>query len=203
MALVKTPSPQPTALDYVPPNSEPANVGAKDSWWTLAERQGSKAAGLSALDLCYFNFGKRKASEINWYLKHKVGCTMQTRDGDNYTFAACKFPNKVYIPKIGVIPPRKEYPNFVEDTLWFMAPWRPYESPYESTAWLGIGVKGGGHLAIFGFDTMLGKVWSIDATGRSFGLMAETIRGGPGLGGGGNVCIVYVTGYANHQMSPA
>ena len=66
MALVKTPSPQPTALDYVPPNSEPANVGAKDSWWTLAERQGSKAAGLSALDLCYFNFGTRKASEINW-----------------------------------------------------------------------------------------------------------------------------------------
>lgn len=182
MALIKTPSPQPTALDYVPPNSEPANVGPKDSWWTLAERQGSRAAGLSALDLCYFNFGTRKPTEINWYLKNKVGCTTQTRDGDNYTFASCKYPNKVYIPKIGVVPPPSEYP-------------KPNEAE-TADVWVGVAGKFGSNVVVVGIDIIEAAVFTLGQHNTiHYALIhGESNRIGPGVGAGGGASVVLATG---------
>lgn len=182
MTLMKKPNPLPTPLDYVPPNSVAVRITNKDSWWTLAEHPGAKNAGLSPLDLCFFNFGTRKPLEINWYLREKVGTRKTTADGLNYMFSNADNPGIVYVPAIGTIPDKKDYPP------------PPKVEEVKSNAWIGVGVKGGGHVAIVGVDTMLGKVWSIDATGRSFGLMAETKRLGPGLGGGGGLAVIYVTG---------
>jgi hypothetical protein len=86
-------------LQYVPPNSSPYKVSGKDSWWTLAERPEVKLAGLSALDLCAFNFRTRTPAEINWYLRNKVGCTTATSDRKNYVFSDDAAPGIVYLPK--------------------------------------------------------------------------------------------------------
>src|SRR5690606_38097764 len=64
----------PTGLDYAPADGETYKVKASDSWWTLAELPQVKAAGLSPLDHCYYNFKTRRPNEINWYLREKVGC---------------------------------------------------------------------------------------------------------------------------------
>ena len=105
MALAHEPKPRPSELDYVPPDSRPYKVTPDDNWWTLAERSDVKFSGMSANDLCYFNFKTRKPSEINWYLHHKVGCRTTTRDGYNYVFTAADTPGIVYLPKQGH-PPR-------------------------------------------------------------------------------------------------
>ncbi len=86
-------------LQYAPPESVPYKVSARDSWWTLAERPEVKAAKLSALDLCVYNFRTRNAAEINWYLRNKVGCTQATVDKKNYKFSEDAAPGIVYLPK--------------------------------------------------------------------------------------------------------
>ena len=101
MPIVHKPQPLPSPLDYVPKLSTSHNVSNNESWYTLAERPEVKAAGMSANDLCYFNFLTRKPAEINWYLSHKVGCTMTTRDGKNYVFSTSDNPGIVYLPQIG------------------------------------------------------------------------------------------------------
>jgi hypothetical protein len=85
-------------VQYVPPNSAPYKVTARDSWWTLADRPEVKAAKLSALDLCVYNFRTRNPAEINWYLRNKVGCTTATADRKNYKFSDDASPGIVYLP---------------------------------------------------------------------------------------------------------
>ncbi|MDQ8159537.1 MAG: hypothetical protein P3C12_09015 [Gemmatimonadota bacterium] len=86
-------------LQYVPADSTPYKVTARDSWWTLADRPEAKAAKLSALDLCVYNFRTRVPAEINWYLRNKVGCTTATGDKQNYKFSDDAAPGIVYLPK--------------------------------------------------------------------------------------------------------
>ena len=86
-------------LQYVPADSTPYKVTARDSWWTLADRPEAKAAKLSALDLCVYNFRTRVPAEINWYLRNKVGCTTATGDKQNYKFSDDATPGIVYLPK--------------------------------------------------------------------------------------------------------
>lgn len=86
-------------LQYVPPNSAPYKVSARDNWWSLADRPEVKAAKLSALDLCVFNFRTRNPAEINWYLRNKVGCTTATADRKNYKFSDDASPGIVYLPR--------------------------------------------------------------------------------------------------------
>ena len=86
-------------LGYVPPNSAAVKVTAADDWWKLAARPEVKAAGLSALDLCAFNFQTKNPAEINWYLRNKVGCTKATSDRKNYMFSNDASPGIVYLPK--------------------------------------------------------------------------------------------------------
>ena len=86
-------------LNYIPPGSAPFKVTASDNWWKLAARPEVKAAGLSAMDLCAFNFQTRNAMEINWYLRNKVGCTKTTSDRKNYLFSDDASPGIVYLPR--------------------------------------------------------------------------------------------------------
>lgn len=182
MALVKHPQPLPTPLDYVPPNSEPANPGPKDSWWTLADRPGPRAAKLSALDLCHFNFGTRKPTEINWYLKNKVGCVKETADGNNYLFASCKFPEKVYLPKVGVVPSPPDYPK---------------PGPGEAMdVWVGVAGKFGSNVVVVGIDIIEAAVFTAgpNQTIEWAMLHGESNRVGPGVGAGGGASVVLATG---------
>src|SRR3954463_9423539 len=108
MPIVKEPKPLPSTLDFVPAKSMAHRVATGDSWYSLAERLEVKAAGMTANDLCFFNFRTRQPAEINWYLHHKVGCRRTTRDGKNYMFSVADQPGVVYLPKVGSPPPANE-----------------------------------------------------------------------------------------------
>jgi hypothetical protein len=129
MPITHEPNPLPSPLDYVPAQSTTYQVKSTDSWWTLAELPQVRGVGLSALDLCYFNFKTRKPSEINWYLRNKVGCQTATHDGKNYKFSAADRPGIVYLPGVGLNPPANEYPQ-------------PKRSD-RTNAWIGFGGKAG------------------------------------------------------------
>ena len=101
MAISKKPDPPPSPLDYVPPNSEAYPVKAGDSWYTRAERPEVRKAGMTANDLCHFNFKTRKPAEINWYLYHKVGTRKTTKDGKNYVFSNGDSPGWCTCPRSG------------------------------------------------------------------------------------------------------
>ncbi len=102
-------------LQYAPPDSVPYKISARDSWWTLAERPEVKAAKLSALDLCVYNFRTRNPAEINWYLRNKVGCTKATVDKKNYKFSEDAAPGIVYLPKAAA--GGKAPPIVLDDTV--------------------------------------------------------------------------------------
>ncbi|MCA1999789.1 MAG: hypothetical protein LDL25_08370 [Hyphomicrobiales bacterium] len=184
MVFIRKPSPLPSALDYVPPNSVPYKVRNSDSWWTLAETENARQAKLAARDLCQFNFLTSRPVEVNWYLREKVGCRRTTHDGKNYMFSGADQPGIIYLPKIG-LPPSPTAPG--------------PDLEVRANSWIGIGIKGGGHALIWGTDTLLGTVWSMDTTFRNFDLMGETTRWGPGLGAGTNVAIIYMTGVKEPQ----
>jgi len=88
MPIEKTPISLPDGWNtYVPADSKTYSPVNDDSWETLAECKELNSRGLSADDLCEFNFGTRIPEEINWYLHFKVGCTLPTDDYDNYCFS--------------------------------------------------------------------------------------------------------------------
>jgi hypothetical protein len=66
MPIVKEPQPLPSPLDFAPSQGDPYKVKNGDSWYTLAERRKVKDAGMTARDLCFFNFRTRYPAEINW-----------------------------------------------------------------------------------------------------------------------------------------
>lgn len=86
---------------YRPPNSDEYEVEDGDNWNRIAKR-----IGLDTWDLIYFNFKTRNPREVNWYLKHYVGCDTPTPDGKNWKFSSTANPGKIYIPrKVLVLPP--------------------------------------------------------------------------------------------------
>ena len=153
MALVKEPNPRPSSLDYVPEHSVPYRVTDQDNWYTLAERPEVKAAGMTASDLCHFNFKTRDRWEINWYLNAKVGCRHITRDEKNYVFSSSDRPGLVYLPKIGPPPPHLVTPKI--------------GSPLRTNFWFGIVAKAGTMIGPAGIDTLTGFVFSLDDIGKA------------------------------------
>jgi len=167
-------------LTYVPAESSPYQVTNRDNWWVLAERPEVKTAGMTANDLCYYNFKTRSPSEINWYLHYKVGCRRATRDGKNYMFTTGDRPGIVYLPKIGPPPPVKTI--------------LPKTTSGQSNAWFGVAGNAGTQFVIVGIDTLEGFVASLDDVGKGMAIHATTNRVGPGWGASGGVNFVYVTG---------
>jgi hypothetical protein len=180
MPITKEPKPLPSELQYVPANSAPYRVVDGDSWFTLAERPEVRTAGMTANDLCQFNFRTRKPNEINWYLYHKVGCRRATRNGANYMFSKSDHPGIVYLPKIG--PPLP-----VTETT-------PKKPSDRTNAWFGLGINAGTQFAVVGIDTLEGYVASLDDLGKGMALHATTNRVGPGWGASGGLNFIYVTG---------
>ena len=182
MAISREPKPRPSELDYVPTNSRPYKVTPDDTWWTLAERADVTFSGMSALDLCYFNFKTRKPEEINWYLHHKVGCRRQTRDGNNYMFTAADTPGIVYLPKQG-------HPLPAGDTT--------KKRSGRLNTWVGLVAKGGTQFAVAGIETVAGVAVSLDDMSDWMAITATVNRLGPGWGAGVGVAGVYIVGVSS------
>ncbi len=127
----------------------------------------ARLAKVEVWDLIHFNFKTRTPAEVNWYLRRNVGCTKTTRDGKNYVFSSTDSPGIVYLPPDGKAKP--------------------------SNIWFGIGVKGGGHLAIVGKETFEGWVVSADNYDNSFFVNIDGWRLGPGLGGSVGAALIIVT----------
>jgi hypothetical protein len=54
--------------------------------------------GVSYMNLVQHNFGTTDAAEINWYLREKLGCKLQTHDGKWWRFSKAAEPGLIYIP---------------------------------------------------------------------------------------------------------
>jgi hypothetical protein len=77
-------------------------VGGKGTNW----RSISRATGVRARDLVYYNFRTRKSKEINWYLENYVGCLPPGPGRKHYSFAGAPYDEKantgcVFIPRFG------------------------------------------------------------------------------------------------------
>ena len=182
MAITREPKPMPSPLDYVPADSRPYKVTPSDNWWTLAERSDVKFSGMSALDLCYFNFKTRKPPEINWYLYHKVGCRRTTRDGHNYMFSAADNPGIVHLPVQG-------RPTPVGDVT--------KKRSQRLNTWVGLVAKGGTQFVVVGIETVTGVAVSLDDASDWMAVTASVNRAGPGWGASGGLAGVYIAGVAN------
>ncbi len=179
MAIAHEPKSRPAELDYVPQGSTAYKVTSNDSWRALAERREVKAAGMSASDLCYFNFKTRNPSEINWYLYHKVGCRHVTRDGKNYMFSVGDSPGIIYLPKVGHIPRATE-----------VAP----KPAAKLNTWFGVVGKGGTQFVVVGIETVAGVAVSLDDPTDWMAVTASINRVGPGWGASGGFAGVYIVG---------
>jgi hypothetical protein len=79
--------------DYIPPNSTAYKVKTGDSLKKIAKR-----VKLTWQELAEYNWKTTFPAEINWYLGNYVGCTAETRDGQNYSFRDSDSPGMIYIP---------------------------------------------------------------------------------------------------------
>ena len=187
MPLLYKPNPLPSELTYVPVGGQPHNVATGESWWTLAELRQTRAARMSAGDLCYYNFKTHDPREINWYLHHKVGCRHTTRDGKNYTFSNvdrlnthAATPGLVYLPL--------SRPSIPIPTV------TPKADRLRMNLWVGLGGKAGTMFAVAGIETMEGALFGIDQPHPWMALQASINRLGIGWGVSGGVCLIVVTG---------
>lgn len=180
MAIVREPSPLPSDLNYVPADGTPHRVSTGDSWYSLAELPGVRATGMTANDLCHFNFKTRKPPEINWYLHHKVGCRRTTRDGMNFMFSSADQPGIVYLPRVGAPQPVDTYP--------------PAQKSDRTNAWFGVGIKTGTQFVVVGIETLAGYVASLDDLGKGMAIGSSINRVGPGVGASVGGCFIFITG---------
>jgi len=174
------PNPLPSALDYVPAQGSPYKVNNQDSWYALAERREVKDAGMTARDLCFFNFRTRHPPEINWYLYHKVGCRMATRDGKNYMFSGADKPGIVYLPQVGPKPPITDLPS--------------RKTVERFNAWFGLVAKAGTMFGPVGIETVAGYAASLDDIGKGMAVGASINRAGLGVGVTGGLSFILITG---------
>ena len=80
------------------PGSKPYKVRDGDSWDTVARDN-----GITSRALIQANFRTGDPAEVNWYLRHYVGCTRQTPDHHNWMFSSGDSPGIILIPQTGRI----------------------------------------------------------------------------------------------------
>jgi hypothetical protein len=79
---------------WILPGSTPYHVKDGDSWEIIAQDN-----GLDVWDLIYANFKTKDPNEVNWYLKHYVGCKLMTVDRKNWKFSLSADPGLIRIPR--------------------------------------------------------------------------------------------------------
>ncbi len=108
------------AAGYIPPNSTRYQVKDGDSWVTIARRN-----GLDVWKLIEANFKTRNPDEVNWYLRTRVGCKVQTKDGKNWMFSSSASPGVIYIPNTApaplyyVVPDMKFVAQDQSNSCWY------------------------------------------------------------------------------------
>jgi hypothetical protein len=101
MPITKRPSvlaPFPSPVHLA--SGTPYKVKDGDNWWSIAA-----ANRVDVGALITFNFKTSNPDEVNWYLREKVGCRLETPDHDNYRFSSRDVPGTIYIPKVAPPPP--------------------------------------------------------------------------------------------------
>ena len=78
---------------YRPTGGLPYKVGERDSWSSVAAKH-----GVDPLWLVQYNFETRDPAEVNWYLKHRIGCRKTTANGKNLMFSSADAPGIIYVP---------------------------------------------------------------------------------------------------------
>jgi hypothetical protein len=163
---------------YIRPAGISYKVKDKDSWETVA-----RANGLTAAELVHFNCGTNDSAEVNWWLRHKVGCKKATTDHLNWMFSSDADPGIIYIPnkdwKRPVPPPHHD---------------DPAAKPEPSGVWFGFGGQTGGHLALGGKDTVEACLYSLETYQNRFWINIDGWRIGPGLGASVGVVFIVATG---------
>jgi len=90
----------------------PYPVKEGDNWWSIAA-----ANRVDVGVLIDFNFKTSNTDEINWYLREKVGCRLETPDHDNYRFGSHDNPGIIYIPKVAAPPCPNDFSKSFEIEL--------------------------------------------------------------------------------------
>lgn len=94
-----------------------------ESWKSLAVQY-----HVSADTIIYANFQTLVPEEVNWYLRHYIGCKRATHDGDNWMFSSDARPGIIQIPPTRITfgtplvivakPPPRFYTVTVEPSKW-------------------------------------------------------------------------------------
>ena len=169
----------PIAKDYVPPNSEPHKVRNGDSWESLARINRIKVG-----DLIFTNFKTRNPAEINWYLRHFVGCVQPTVDRRNWMFSSGADPGIIHIPRRVIKLP----PITIKGSI-----------PSKRTKlWAGLGKSHSGDFFIVGAHDLTAKIYNLGDDVKNIKNATININGfkfGPGLGGSIGAVFVIAHGY--------
>jgi hypothetical protein len=80
------------------PGAQVYKVQTGDSWTTVARDH-----GLDPPALIFANFRTVNPAEVNWYLRHYVGCTHPSPDGHNWRFDSSDRPGLISIPTTGAV----------------------------------------------------------------------------------------------------
>jgi hypothetical protein len=165
-----------------PAKSASYRVKDGDSWVSLAAEW-----GVDVWSLINFNFRTYDPKEVNWYLGEYVGCVLPTADRKNWCFSSAASPGIIYRPleKAGPVKgdpvnnPPMPVPGPVDDPM----------KNHGSGNWVGIGVKGGGHVIIAGVETTMLFCISLDDYRDYMILNINAGRIGPGLGASGGLVV--------------
>lgn len=162
-----------------------------DNWWTLAHKDGWS----DPWDLIEYNFKTRNAREVNWYLRHFVGCTHTSPDGKNHVFTDNLKPGYVYTVRqhqpqeqVPPVPARLPWPDQAgDDGIKLARPGTWYGIGWKSGAMVGVGLD---LTTAVMFDASFTEAHKLDATAKRLG-------GGGGFGTG--PVLVIATGI--HRLS--
>src|SRR4051794_9196287 len=79
-------------LDYWPPPGIQHPVKTGERWESIAAQY-----GVDVKVLIHHNFKTTRPNEINWYLRHLIGCNVST-DGLNWAFTSGLKPGYIVVP---------------------------------------------------------------------------------------------------------
>jgi hypothetical protein len=79
-------------LDYWPPPGIKHPVKTGERWESIAAQY-----GVDVKVLIYHNFKTTRSNEVNWYLRHLIGCKFST-DGLNWAFTSGLNPGYIMVP---------------------------------------------------------------------------------------------------------
>jgi hypothetical protein len=152
-----------------------------DNWWNVAHKDG----WADPWDLIEYNFGTRKAKEVNWYLRNFVGCTELCPKGQNFVFSDNLNPGYIHtVHPLRPFPPSGPFnpPDPIK---------LPEEPPVFTRpgVWWGIGAKAGAMVGL-GYDRTECVLFSADLSDAYWVSIDTTKIGGGGGVGAGAVLVI-------------